>query len=160
MVCPSQLRQGLFVVGAVDNIDHDPSTTFRSSFHGTGISITQFPTANNLGVEIEPVATVASQQIALPPSYSIVPAVALSQSKAEVPQKTCSDALSSSLLEDATKKEMLWLKSSMELLNYSFDDYKPLTWASYHAHLQPPVTDPPSISAMLPLFPDKLIPQL
>ena len=50
---------------------------------------------------------------------------------------------------------MLWLKSLMELLSYSFDDYKPLTWASYHAHLQPPVTDPPSISAMLPLFPDK-----
>ncbi len=41
VVCPSQLRQGLFVVGAVDNIDHDPSsTTSRSSFHGTGISIT------------------------------------------------------------------------------------------------------------------------
>ncbi len=50
---------------------------------------------------------------------------------------------------------MLWLKSSMEQLSYSFNDYKPLTWASYHAHLQPPVTDPPSISAMLPLFPDK-----
>ena len=50
---------------------------------------------------------------------------------------------------------MLRLKSSMELLSYSFDDYKPLTWASYHAYLQPPVTDPPSISAMLPLFPDK-----
>ena len=93
VVCPSQLWQGLFVVGAVD-IDHDPSsTTSRSSFHGMGISITQFPTANNLGVEIEPVATVASQQISLPPSYSIVPAVALNQSKAEVPQKTCSDAL-------------------------------------------------------------------
>ncbi len=72
VVCPSQLRQGLFVVGAVDNIDHDPSsTTSRSSFHGTGISITQFPTANNLGVEIEPVTTVASQLIVLPPSYSL-----------------------------------------------------------------------------------------
>ena len=41
VVCPFQLRKGLFVVvGAVDNIDHDPSpTTSRSSFHGTGISI-------------------------------------------------------------------------------------------------------------------------
>ena len=29
----------------------------------------------------------------------------------------------------------------MELLSYLFDDYKPL---SYHAHLQPPVTDPPA----------------
>ena len=30
-------------------------------------------------------------------------------------------------------------------------DYKPLTWASYRAHLHPPMTVTPSISAMLPL---------
>ncbi len=41
IVCPSHLRKGLFVVVAMDNIDHDPSsTTAPSSSHGTGISLT------------------------------------------------------------------------------------------------------------------------
>ncbi|GFR88223.1 hypothetical protein ElyMa_006095400 [Elysia marginata] len=37
VVCPPQLRTGEFVVGAADNIDHNPSsTTSIGSFHGTG----------------------------------------------------------------------------------------------------------------------------
>lgn len=44
IVCPSILRKGLVTIGAIDNIDHNPSSaTAHSSFHGTGISITQFP---------------------------------------------------------------------------------------------------------------------
>ena len=40
IVCPLQLRKGLFMVGALDNIDHNlSSTTAQGSFHGTGISI-------------------------------------------------------------------------------------------------------------------------
>ena len=40
--------------GALDNIDHDPSSIYaQSSFHGTGISITQFPpTGNGLMIEV------------------------------------------------------------------------------------------------------------
>ena len=45
IVCPSNLRKGIFTVGALDNIDHNPSsTTAEGSLHGTGISIMQFPT--------------------------------------------------------------------------------------------------------------------
>lgn len=61
-------------------------------------------------------------------------------------------------LKDAIVKENQWLNHAVEILQYSFDEYKPLTWASYHAHLRPPVTDPPSISAMLPLFTQKADP--
>ena len=33
VVCPSDLRKGLFVLGEVDNIDHDPSSiSAQSSF--------------------------------------------------------------------------------------------------------------------------------
>ncbi len=47
VVCPSNLRNGLFTAGAMDNLDHNPSsTTAESSFHGTGISIIQFPTSD------------------------------------------------------------------------------------------------------------------
>ena len=37
VVCPAQLRKGLFTVGAIDNLDHNPSsTTAKDSFHSTG----------------------------------------------------------------------------------------------------------------------------
>ena len=44
-MCPSKLREGLFTTAAVDNIDHNPSSTTSSdSFHGTAISLVQHPT--------------------------------------------------------------------------------------------------------------------
>lgn len=47
-VCPSNLRLHLFTTAAVDNIDHNPtSTTAHDSFHGTGISLFQHPSAEN-----------------------------------------------------------------------------------------------------------------
>jgi len=55
LVCPSHLRNGLFTVGALDNIDHNPSSTIaQGSFHGTGISIFQFPTTTNVGIFRDP----------------------------------------------------------------------------------------------------------
>jgi hypothetical protein len=52
VVCPPKLRQGVFTTAAVDNIDHNPSsTTSKSFFHGTGISIFQHPADENDGVE-------------------------------------------------------------------------------------------------------------
>ena len=54
VVCPSHLRKGIYTVGAMDSIDHNPSsTTAHSSFHGTGISIFQFPTTEIAGSPIE-----------------------------------------------------------------------------------------------------------
>lgn len=43
-VCPPELKGGLFTTAAVDNIDHNPSSTStHDSFHGTGISLLQHP---------------------------------------------------------------------------------------------------------------------
>ena len=48
LICPSVLRKGLFTTAAVDKIDHNPSsTTSKSSFHGTGISIFQHLSGND-----------------------------------------------------------------------------------------------------------------
>ena len=75
------LRKGIFVAGALDNIDHNPSsTTAQSSFHGTGISIIQFPTKDNIGICREPLALgreVTMKEALLTQSYTTVPAVAL-----------------------------------------------------------------------------------
>ena len=50
VVCPPKLRRGLFTTSAVDNIDHNPSSsTARGAFHGTGISLFQHPSKDVSG---------------------------------------------------------------------------------------------------------------
>lgn len=52
LVCPPDLCGGLFLVAAIDNIDRNlSSSTAAASFHGTAISIVQFPTVDNAGVD-------------------------------------------------------------------------------------------------------------
>lgn len=52
VVCPSELRRGIFTVGALDNTDHNLSaTTAEGSFHGTRISVIQFSTQDTVGIE-------------------------------------------------------------------------------------------------------------
>ena len=47
-VCPPQLKKGGFTTAAVDNINHQTSsTTANNSFNGTGISIFQHPDNND-----------------------------------------------------------------------------------------------------------------
>ena len=90
VVSPACLRKGLFTAGALDNLDHDPSsTTSLSSFHGTGISLFQFPTRANPGVGRLPVVippSPGSKQHSLPHNYAFVPAVALTTTDVSVPQ--------------------------------------------------------------------------
>jgi len=50
ILCPSKLRKRFFTTAAVDNIDHNPSsTTSQDSFHGTAISLVQHPTSEVKG---------------------------------------------------------------------------------------------------------------
>jgi len=74
VVCPPKTRHGLFTIGAVDNIDYNPSTaTAKDSFHGTGISLMQQPTHDFPGIERDVTVINASSSgtvIALPPKDS------------------------------------------------------------------------------------------
>ena len=93
---------------------HDPfSKTAQSSFHGTDSNLTQFPTADDMGTAIESVATVEIERLDLPHSYTIVPAVALNQSKAEVVQRSCVETFCGNF-EKAIQKENVWLKNAVE----------------------------------------------
>ena len=50
--CPPKLRRGLLTTGAVDNIDHNPSsTTAKDSFHCTGISLMQHQSHTHGGTD-------------------------------------------------------------------------------------------------------------
>ena len=78
VVCPVQLRKGLFTVAAVDNLDYNPSSnTATSAFHGKGISLfqnvhgaDQQQGENRPPVNIPPISAVAPP---LPELYTAVP---------------------------------------------------------------------------------------
>ena len=148
------LRKGLFTVGAMDNIDHNPSsTTADSSFHGTGIRFIQFTNANSTGTAIEPVSTTAMKGRILPQSYTVVPPVALNQSRAAVMERICENI--SGNLVHGMLQEIKWLNNSLDLLQSDWESNKPMTSASFHASFQFPVMTPPAITALLPLFNEK-----
>ena len=82
-MCPPKMRRGLFTTGAVDNVDHNPtSATARDSFHGTSISIIQHLSHESTGIirdqpAINQESTSARSVPPLPSSYTSVPPAAL-----------------------------------------------------------------------------------
>lgn len=91
MVCPPNLRKGLFTTAAVDNIDHNPSSTTASeAFHGTGISLFQHPDTQDGGVDrrehrILKGQTTLKTKFELPESYTSVMSVGLKKSDVPIP---------------------------------------------------------------------------
>ena len=89
---------------------------------------------------------------ALPQSYSTVPAVALNNLSASVPERSCRD-FGSSLLR-AKARENCWLEEVSKLLQTELTKSHSIAWAVHHAKLQPEVLDLPAVTALLP-FPTK-----
>ncbi len=92
IVCPPKLRSGIFTTSAVDNIDHNPSsTTAQGSFHGTGISLFQHPSVEFEGVDrgiiiLNPDDPYRRTKLSgLPEIYTIVPPVMLREKEPTVP---------------------------------------------------------------------------
>ena len=93
VVCPLKLRKGIFTTAAVDNINHNPtSTTAEGSFHRTGISLFQHQNNSNCGEERQLVTDdnitddINSKRISqLPDFYRIVRPVIFPASEPAVP---------------------------------------------------------------------------
>ena len=101
VVVPACLRKGLFTVGALDNLDHNPSSIIAvNAFHGTGTSLFQFPTKADPGESRPPVAIPPSRmrQHSLPDNYAVVPAIALIATAVNVPVNVPANALTATLL--------------------------------------------------------------
>ena len=157
-VCPAQLREGIFTVGALDNIDHNlSSTTAQGSFHGTSISLFQFPTVANPGIIRPPLTLSADTSHAplLPDSYRIVPDVAcnikaVTVSQVDVPNTTTHHPAK------ANNDEIRWIQHSIRLLEHeSLQEGENVAWAAFHAANQLRSPDPVGISSLLPLFFEK-----
>jgi len=78
VVCPRQLQWAWFTTAAVDNIDHNPSSsTSKGSFHGTAISLLQHATNEQLNSSLNIPALGQSSSVKtvphLPTWYTNVP---------------------------------------------------------------------------------------
>lgn len=108
-VCPPELKGGLFTSAAVDNIDHNPSsTTSRDSFHGTGISLFQHPDENCSGIQRVVIANQGDSHPGksnLPESYTSVPPVVQQRGDPPVPKLQGSNRGYCELIPQAMQRE-------------------------------------------------------
>ena len=156
VVCPLNLSNGTFTCGAVDNIDHNPSArTAKDSFHGTAISLMQFPTSETPGVprvRIQQDIPRKSKILPLPQSYTLVHPVTKTLDPI-VPVKKCPINADESIVKVYMKKEHKWLSHLSTMVNKdSLDGGDYASWAAHSASEQPPQSIIPSTIALLPLF--------
>ena len=156
VVCPPTMRGNLFTTAAVDNIDHNPSsTTAKHSFHGTSISLLQHKTSQDDGVvcnsiSIEGLSTSKSVHN-LPHYYTDVAPVSTGVKGSPVPAGA-SVSLQRNDYE-SHKEEDRWLRNVYEiLLDTEIEAPKNISWAAYHAHRYQRKDIIVSPSALLPLF--------
>lgn len=161
-VSPTQLHFQLFTVGSLDNIDHNPSsTTAKSSFHGTGISLFQFPTKSNggqlqIGIS-QRFKEVTGLNHQLPEDFTTVPAVVLRKESVDVPKPPHDIRTVSGHLEKAREKENHWLEHAIQLIGKEeLVRGDTVAWSAYHASLQDSPADlQAAITQLLPLFNEK-----
>ena len=114
-VCLPNLKTNVFTTAAVDNIDHNTSlTTAVSSFHGTSISLIQYPTVEGEGVEnasFKQRNVSASKTMGpLPSSYTNIPPLSSQkQGGLRLPSMQCNENGDDKALSLATMKEIEWL---------------------------------------------------
>lgn len=110
-MCPPQLHKDVFTVGAVDNIDHNPtSTSAKGSFHGTAISLMQHPMADSMTHQSTVTFTSSKKKsLVLPEYYTAVDAVMLKSVEPDVPEIMTQIPGDSHLLPSATAHEYAWL---------------------------------------------------
>ncbi|KAK3720972.1 hypothetical protein QZH41_006543 [Actinostola sp. cb2023] len=160
VVCPSKLHKGLFTTAAVDNIDHNPSsTTSHDSFHGTAISLVQHPTTEESGEEriidtFDPFQSTKTKKVPqLPSSYRDVPPVTVPSIELCAPKisgRIKSHPFTSNRGKD---KEKDWLENVEEELSREvLDRDGAVSWAAYRASKTPLSTHQPAIIALLPMF--------
>ena len=159
VVCPPSLRGNIFTTAAIDNIDHNPSSTIsKESFHGTGISLFQHPTSDCDGVVrnatiVEEVEDTASKSISdLPHFYTDVPPVTNSIKKPSV-SATIVASLNRSSYDQHAKEEYCWLDQTKKILSNDDETHSAnVSWAAYHASHQSTTQHVICHNSLLPLF--------
>ena len=141
-VCPSQMHPGFFTVSALDNLDHNPSsTTATDSLHGTGISLFQFPSSSSPGDQNQRPLTLPSTSTPknhqLHDDYATVPAIELAKARVDIPKPPNSFATISGHKKEQKNPKNSWLEHAAELLvKDTLEKGDTVVWASYHVSTQ------------------------
>ena len=160
IVCPPGLRKNVFTSSAVDNIDHNPSSTTtlaRDSFHGTAISLTNHLSDDCPGVDrtsIHIATSTRSKTVTnMPSSYTLVSPASLHNKHPAVPLIPNSVMPTVNPILDISHNEQQWLNTVVQHLdNYDFEKNAFISWAAYHAQSQSTSVQPKAKIALLPLF--------
>ena len=144
-VCPSNLHLHLFTTAAVDNIDHNPtSTTARDSFHGTGISLFQHPSAENPGTTRAPIdishAVSSSKSLCqLPEACTEVAPVIAPVKHPQVSATTVNIQPDGGIFNRSFKDEVKWLKNSSNVIcnQERLKEEEVVSWGAFHSHSYP-----------------------
>ena len=159
VVCPPKAKKELFTVGCMDNIDHNPSSrTAQDSFHGTAISLIQFPTTEcpgtNQGIAfINPEDPSFREISKLPPTYTTVSAIALPCSSVKVPLQNGSLFPSTDISIQSITREWDWLKHADQLNRVAtMGATDCMSWATFQATQQTPRDRHLASISLLPLF--------
>ena len=162
-VRPSNLRLHLFTTAAVDNIDHNPtSTTAHDSFHGTGISLFQHPSAENPGTTRAPIdishAVSSSKSVCqLPEAYTEIAPVIAPAKHPQVSATTVNIQPDGGVFNRSFKDEVKWLETSSNVIcnQERLKEEEVVSWGAFHSRDLSTSPSVSAISALLPLFPDQ-----
>ena len=159
VVCPLVLRKNLFTTAAVDNLDHNPSsTTAQGAFHGTGISLFRNRETEIDGIvrqipDIQP-DRVRKQIPTLPESYTTLTPVTAKQDVVISPTQstlTCDTELVNTAIEEEAK----WQSNTRRLISEGVQNGgDPISWAAFHSYQEPPHDFEVTIGSLLTLLPD------
>lgn len=159
MVCPSKLRKGLFTTAAVDNIDHNPSSTSaQDSFHGTAISLVQHPTTQESGESrgvdsFDPNISSSKKIVQLPPSFRNVQPVTLPCGELYAPPVNTDMQAVPTTTNRREDLEDDWLQHVRNLVQKEdLNEDDAVSWAAYHASKASLSSYEPAIIGLLPMF--------
>ena len=154
------MRSNVFTTSAIDNIDHNPSsTTAKGSFHGTVISLLQHPSFTGDGV-YRSIAIVGGSREAsskmvgrLPHYYTDVPPVTTNTKSISVPA-TSVVSLARDNFKKQTEDQYMWLEHARRVIEDNTGTDENISWSACHASRQPQLARTISPTALLPLFLD------
>ncbi|CAG2223289.1 unnamed protein product [Mytilus edulis] len=140
VVCPAKLRCDVFTTAAVDNIDHNPSSTSaKGSLHGTAISLFQHPSQDNYGTVRAMTSIIENVKRdtikPLPERYSVVPPVVLPKEPTAIPSVDSLLFSECGFFSGAQQLEYRWLNHVRQEIEDDDTDNKNVTWSAFHANL-------------------------
>ena len=157
LVCPTSLKPNIFTTVAIDNIDHNStSSTAQNHFHGTFISVFQHSTdkfhlqiQNGLPVELDDCGSAPKK---LPHFYTEIQP--MPKVKSDIPiQLTNTARVYNNTFKNAFDENKHWLEGVRKSLKCNNDDRK-ISWCAFHQERLINMSDScrTSISTLLPLI--------